>query len=266
MFMSSNAPNTEYRSWKIRGVVGQVIRSFLAHWIVLIVALALVPGVWSIPSNILLDRLKSPKLPAYGSGQPPMDTVLSLVATAWNSLWKAGGLCVAIAVVRSGQNRLRNLLKGVAYTPAVFLIAIVTSFPQIVIQNLWPRPVGLSSNFLHLAADLLCFYLTARSVFCVPLVIDAKIPLLDAFQLSWVSTRNLVMRIIGLGVLLSLPEIFALFLESVIGDNKFYLTFGLSNLFTSLGVAVLYVVTWDDYLQRAGNAQSTMTDIGSRQM
>lgn len=151
--------------------------------------------------------------------------------------------------------------------PDTFFATLVVSFPLFAIRLLLPPPEVLSTRLLILAADFLNIYLLARTMFWLPLIVDAKIPLVEAFQTTWASTQGLIMRIFGLGVVLALPTIPAIVLDVATKSTHFYVTSSVSNLFQLMGMAVLYVVTWDDHpgnTDRRCGVEGTRADSGLR--
>ena len=283
--MITQAPHKQHRRWRTRGVVSQVIRLLRTNWLVLVVALAIVPGIWTISLNILEGVFKPPKALPHDFERIRLDMLHSLAVTAWNSIWEAGGLCIAIAVARSSQVRLRCLLTGVVYSPAVFMIGVVTSLPFDLAQilslpssELSPMVFGaslagflpsseLSPMVLSLGATLVGFYLATRTVFWLPLIVDAEIPFWHAVLPAWGATRNLVMSILSVGFLFALGLIPLGVLDYAVGDKHLYVTMALGNMLRVMVVAVFYVATWDDYLQkmRAGDTHSTTTNTTSQQ-
>lgn len=254
--MAAEASDRQLQAWTIRSVFLQVVRLFRDHWLVLLVATALVPGLWSIPSNILWDALASSRLLEHRSDGPFLAAVVSFVVMAWNLVWEAGGLCIAIAAARLDRIRLRTLLSGVVYAPAAFGTRIVVALPSTVVEMLSLPPDEPSYTTFSLGANVVGTYLFARTIFWLPLMVDARIPFWDAIILTWRGTQGLAMRILGLMFLWGLVLTPIFILEYAFGGTHLYVSFGLANVFLSLGAAVLYVTAWDPYLQdrRSGDA------------
>jgi hypothetical protein len=228
--------------WTIRGVLKGMIAAFRRRPIGVLVALCIVPGLWAVPATIAQDVLvgEDESLPgAHSFRAIAVDTV----CWAWNSVWFAGQLSVAIDVVNGRPIDWRRFSKGLANAPILFATTLAVSIPYGLANFAPVAPDSAEADAVFWIVIAFTIWLLARTALWAPLIVDAKQRFGESFATSWTLTRGSAWRFFGLGLTLFCVGLPLLVVDVLYLREQFHLSGALVGALYALAVAEVYVIT-----------------------
>jgi hypothetical protein len=89
--------------------------------------LGVLPGLWSLPADLLMRGAPADVAPFDWAAQT-RGVGIALLDALWDAVWMGGQTLVALELARSGSASIRDLLRGVRFTPAMFLLGALLVF------------------------------------------------------------------------------------------------------------------------------------------
>jgi hypothetical protein len=224
--------------WTIRATVKRVLGAIRAQPLAALLAIALPSTIWAIPSMMLFDAV-IPEAERLGPGRSMQAVALGWLSGAWGSVWMAGELSAAMNVVRSERARWRPFIAGLRRAPAMFLAGAVVLLPMDLLDLVPVSPENPLAEVPGLLGLGVVIYLLARTALWPVLLLDNTRPFWGSLVTSWNATRGQALRIIALGVVLSIFALPLFVVDALIWSN-FYLTLGALGSLCTLAIAELH--------------------------
>jgi hypothetical protein len=193
-------------NWTVRGVIRAMLETFKRQPTALLLAVVVAPSAWSVPPDLLRDRLIPPDASASGTVPVWLDIVVLVGSMIWSSVPYGGQLWIAIDAVRGTPVQWRRYREGVRHTFRLALTGLPFAVPIGAAIHLpfdrWPDEwtVPLALGLLMLAIAL-----AARTALWAPLAIETQRSLHGGLAASWTATRAQTWRISRLGLTLGAP-------------------------------------------------------------
>jgi hypothetical protein len=250
-------PAKEEGPWTVFRVLRVMWRAFRAQPFGVLVAVCVLPGLWTVPGTIVYDRFVSEDEPVFGPGRSLAAVVASFGLAAWGSVWYAGQQSAALAALRGQPIEWRPFIHGLRRAPVLFLSAALFTVP-FELASLLPLEVSRSDGFsvTDVVGMLLMAYVSARTCLWVPILVDTRQPFFEALKESWVMTRGAVIRLVLLACIL-ITATLPIALVEVSFVNYWHASMAVISAHYVMAATTLYVFVYPQ--QASGNTPITVS-------
>ncbi|MBI3205911.1 MAG: hypothetical protein HYZ29_30525 [Myxococcales bacterium] len=118
-----------------------------------------------------------------------------LVAAAWSALLSGGTVIGSIELAAGGRPSLGALVRGIRFSPAVFLALALQLVPLQVLSRAMDTSSVQQALALAVGAPVV-LVLAVRAVAWIPMIVDRRLGPMQAFRASWEVTRGSSGRIV----------------------------------------------------------------------